>query len=69
MNKQQVLWRIAKFLELAGMCIVLAGLVISIDLGFDDEGLKSMSYSGNGLMYGGGLFVAGYLLERVAGTR
>ena len=69
MNKQHLLWRLAKFLELAGMCIVLAGLVMSISLGMDEEGLKSMAYSGYGLLIGGGLFIAGYLLERVTGTR
>jgi len=63
------LWRLAKFLELVGMCIVLAGLVMSISLGMDEEGLKSMAYSGYGLMIGGGLFILGYFIERSVGAR
>jgi len=69
MNKQHLLWRLAKGLELVGMCVVLAGLVMSINLGMGEEGLKSMAYSGYGLLAGGGLFIAGYLLERATGTR
>lgn len=67
--KKATIWRFAKFLELAGMCIVLAGLVMSISLGMDEEGLKSMAYSGYGLIYGGLIFMAGYFLERGMGAR
>lgn len=68
MNKAN-LWRFAKLLELIGMCVVLAGLVMSISLGMDEEGLKSMAYSGYGLMAGGGLFALGYFIERSVGAR
>ena len=37
--------------------------------GFQDEGLKSMKYEGYALAVGGGIFVAGFLLERRIGAR
>jgi len=62
-------WWLAKALEGAGMVVVLCGLVLSIRLGFRDEGLESMRYEGTALLLGGGLFALGYLLERVLGRR
>jgi hypothetical protein len=60
---------LAKGLESIGMLVVLVGLVMSIELGFRDEGLESMRYEGYALLVGGGLFVGGWVLERVLGTR
>jgi hypothetical protein len=65
----RTLWLLAKGLEGLGMVIVLTGLVASIALGFEDEGLKSMKYEGYALAVGGGIFVAGFLLERRMGAR
>ena len=48
---------------------MLVGVLISINLGFEEEGLASMAQEFQGLMVGGGIFLAGYLLERWAGTR
>ena len=62
-------WSLAKFLEGLGMVIVLVGVLMSIDMGMQDEGLKSMRYEGLGLAYGGGLFFVGWLLERSMGGR
>ena len=62
-------WNFAKFLEGLGMVLVLVGLLMSIDMGMEDEGLKSMKYEGLGLAWGGGIFFAGWLLERSLGAR
>ena len=63
------LWLLAKGLEGLGMVIVLVGLVLSIQLGFQDEGLKSMKYESYALVAGGAIFLAGMLLERKIGAR
>jgi hypothetical protein len=68
MNGGQVIWKLAKFLQGAGLLVVLIGVVISIDTGMDDEGLTSMRAETLGLALGGGLFLAGWVLER-AGRR
>ena len=62
-------WFLAKTLEGAGMVIVLAGLLMSIHLGFEEQGLESMRYEGTALLVGGGLFVAGWWIERSIGAR
>lgn len=67
--KNPALWWVAKALEGVGMVIVLAGLLISIQYGFQEEGLKSMRYEYNGLMIGGGMFFVGWLIERALGAR
>ena len=58
------MWRFAKLLEIVGLAIVLAGVLLSIDLGLKEEGLKSMGVEFQGLALGGGIFLMGYLLER-----
>lgn len=63
------LWLLAKGLEGLGMVIVLVGLVLSIQLGFQDEGLKSMKYESYALLAGGAIFLVGLLLERRIGAR
>ena len=63
------LWYVAKALEGIGMLVVLVGVFMSIDLGLQEEGLKSMGIEFRGLALGGGLFVAGVLLERTIGSR
>lgn len=63
------LWLLAKGLEGLGMVVVLVGLVLSIQLGFQDEGLKSMKYESYALLGGGAIFVIGLLLERRIGAR
>jgi len=62
-------WFLAKTLEGVGMFVVLAGLLMSIHLGMDDQGLASMKYEGTALMVGGGLFIVGGMLERAIGAR
>jgi len=62
-------WFLAKALEGVGMVLVLVGLMMSIGLGLDGEGLKAQSYEGYGLAIGGGLFILGWIMERVLGTR
>jgi len=63
------LWLLAKGLEGLGMIVVLVGLVISMRLGFQDEGLKSMKYESWALLGGGAIFLTGMLLERRIGAR
>jgi len=63
------LWLLAKGLEGLGMVIVLVGLVLSIQLGFQDDGLKSMKYESYALLAGGAIFLAGMLLEKRIGAR
>lgn len=62
-------WTLAKGLEALGMIVVLVGLVISIRLGLDEDGLGSMRYEGMALLIGGGLFLVGWMLERAVGGR
>jgi hypothetical protein len=64
-----VLWWLAKVLEGVGMLVVLVGAFMSISLGLEDEGLSSMAAEMKGLVWGGGLFLAGWLLERRLGAR
>ena len=63
------LWLFAKGLEGLGMVVVLVGLVLSIQLGFRDEGLKSMKYESYALVAGGAIFLAGMVIERRIGAR
>ena len=68
MNRER-LWYLAKGLEGLGMVVVLVGVVLSIQLGMQEEGLESMRYEGTALAIGGGLFLIGWLLERSIGAR
>ena len=63
------LWVLAKGLEGLGLVVVLVGVVLSIQLGFQDEGLQSMKYESYALVGGGAVFLVGWLLERRIGTR
>ena len=63
------MWALGKTLEFAGLIVVLAGLLMSMRLGFGEEGLKSMAAEFQGLGIGGGLFLLGYVIERSAGGR
>jgi hypothetical protein len=63
------LWLLAKGLEGLGLVVVLVGLVLSIQLGFEDEGLKSMKYESYALFGGGAIFLVGLVLERRIGAR
>ena len=63
------LWLLAKGLEGLGMVVVLVGLVLSIQLGFKEEGLASMKYESYALAAGGALFLVGWMLERRIGAR
>ena len=61
------MWRLGKLLELIGLVVVLAGVLLSIDLGLNEEGLKSMGVEFQGLGIGLCVFMLGYLVERAAG--
>jgi hypothetical protein len=68
-SHRRVLWWLAKVLEGFGLVIVLVGVFISMNLGFEDQGLASMASEFRGLALGGALFVAGVLIERSLKTR
>ncbi len=68
MNKRG-LWYAAKFLEGAGLVLVLAGLAYSVSYGLAEDGLASMKVEMMGLAFGGGLFLAGVMIERSLGAR
>ena len=63
------IWMFAKLLEALGLLVILAGLFLSVRLGLGEEGLASMGAEFQGLALGGGLFLAGWLLERRSGLR
>jgi hypothetical protein len=63
------IWYAAKACEGIGLTVVLWGLVMSMNLGMQEDGLKSMAIEGYGLMIGGGLFLVGWLIERRIGSR
>lgn len=67
--KGKWVWTLAKILQGVGMVLVLAGLVLSMRLGMQEQALESMRFEMNGLIYGGGVFVVGWLLERSSGGR
>ena len=69
MDTKRGLWYLAKTLEGVGMVLVLVGVFMSISLGLEDEGLASMRMEMQGLMWGGGMFVLGWLIERSIGAR
>ena len=52
-----------------GLVVILVGVAISMGLGFEDDGLGSMRAEFQGLVAGGVLFVAGWVLERAATRR
>ncbi|TDJ70188.1 MAG: hypothetical protein E2O39_10385 [Planctomycetota bacterium] len=60
-------YTVAKMLQGIGLVVILVGVFMSMSLGFQDEGLSSMKMEFQGLMVGGSLFLAGWLLERTAG--
>lgn len=68
MSKHQ-LWMLAKALEGLGMVIILVGLVLSVELGFRDEGMTSQYAELIALLVGMVLFGIGFLIERLTGTR
>ena len=63
------LYTLAKVLEGLGLIVILVGLMISVQMGMNDETMKSMYSEAYGLLVGAGLFGAGWLLERIVGTR
>ena len=54
----------AKGLQVTGLVLVLAGLVLSIVTGMEEaQGFKSMWFELGGLLLGGVIFLAGRALE------
>lgn len=63
------LYYLAKALEGLGLVVVLVGVLLSMSLGFGDQGLESMKAESYGLAIGGALFLVGWLIERRVGSR
>ena len=63
------IWTVAKALEGLGLVAVLVGLVLSVQYGMQDEGMRSMRFELYGLVGGGLTFAVGVLLERSVGGR
>lgn len=68
MDKSWVYY-LAKTLEGVGLVVILAGVLLSINLGYAEEGLESMKAESYGLAIGGVLFLIGILIERQLGSR
>jgi hypothetical protein len=60
---------LAKGLEGLGLVVVLCGVLISINLGYGEQGLESMKAETYALGIGGVLFVVGVFIERGLGSR
>ena len=69
MTRGKLVFGIAKVLEGAGLIVILVGVYLSVNLGFEDKGLESMTIEFRGLAVGAALFALGVLLERSVGTR
>ena len=63
------LWSLGKALEGLGLIVILIGLLVSVQTGMQDEGLKLMKYETYGLAAGGALFLVGFLIERSTGGK
>ena len=60
---------VAKMLQGLGLILVLVGVLLSIRLGWGQEGLEAMRWEMIGLMGGGLVFLLGWLLEARIGGR
>lgn len=69
MTRGKLVFGLAKVLEGAGLIVILVGVYLSVNLGFEDKGLESMTIEFRGLAVGAGLFACGFLLERTVGAR
>jgi hypothetical protein len=69
MTRGKLVFGLAKLLEGAGLIVILVGVYLSVNLGFQDKGLESMNIEFRGLAVGAALFALGVLLERSVGTR
>ncbi|HJM57976.1 MAG TPA: hypothetical protein QF446_11690 [Planctomycetota bacterium] len=67
--KSNWMWNLAKGLEGVGLLVVGIGLMMSISLGMQDDGLSSMKFESWSLLAGGVMFFCGWLLERSMGAR
>lgn len=63
------MWSVGKALEGLGLIVILVGLLVSVQTGMRDEGMKSMTYEAYGLAAGGAIFFVGLLLERASGGK
>ncbi len=57
-------WRLGRILQSIGLIVILVGVLMSVDAGMGDESLKSQRIELMGLMVGGGMFLAGWVLTK-----
>jgi hypothetical protein len=69
MTRGKLVFGLAKLLEGTGLIVILVGVYLSVNLGFEDKGLESMNIEFRGLALGAALFACGFLLERSVGSR
>jgi hypothetical protein len=67
--KSNWMWNLAKGLEGVGLLVVGVGLMMSISLGMQDDGLSSMKFESWSLLVGCVMFFCGWILERNMGAR
>ncbi len=60
----KLVWQIGRLMQGIGLVVVLAGVLMSVDAGMQDESLKSQRMELMGLLLGGGLFIAGWVVTR-----
>ncbi|MCP3917800.1 MAG: hypothetical protein GY711_19825 [bacterium] len=63
------IWTLAKGLEGVGLIVILVGVLASVQLGMNDEGLESQEVELYALLAGAGMFGVGFALEKALGTR
>lgn len=66
---ERPLYTFAKFLEGLGLLVILAGVMLSVQLGMQDDSMESMTSEAYGLAIGAVLFGIGYTIERSVGGR
>jgi len=63
----RLVWKLGRAMQGIGLIVVLGGVLMSVDAGMRDEGLKSQRAELMGLALGGGLFLAGWVVTNATG--
>lgn len=60
-------WQLGRLMQATGLIVVLVGVLMSVDAGMRDQSLESQRMELMGLLLGGGLFIAGWVVTRSTG--
>lgn len=60
-------WKLGRLMQGLGLIVTLVGVLMSVDAGMRDQGLESQRMELMGLLLGGGLFIAGWVVTRSTG--